>query len=265
MSFRKSADHYKTLGLSEGASQEEIKRAYRKLAMKWHPDRNPGNSAAEEEFKKVKEAYEYLTEFSDRSSSYSNTRSSNSGNYNESEEFKSWMEDILYKFNEQRTKEEYSYKQRTPTQVITISLSDAYTGKNVNIGKIVVPVPAGIESGQFIQVNDQLFKIVVSPDKKFKRAGKDLLIDLEISAIEAIIGIEVLLEHLDRAKLQFSVPAGIQQGRIIKLAKKGMPDIAGSQNRGDLLVRMNIIIPSNLGESELALIKQVTHRANITL
>src|SRR3954464_1415274 len=55
-------DYYEVLGVNRDASEEDIKKAYRKLAMKWHPDRNPDNPKAEEHFKEAKEAYEVLTD-----------------------------------------------------------------------------------------------------------------------------------------------------------------------------------------------------------
>ena len=263
MSFRySSVNYHEILGVPATASQEEIKKAYRKLAMKWHPDRNPNDPNAEEQFKKVKDAYEHLTDPT-KSTAYASQSSRNSDwKYDWHDDYSSF-DDILKEAAYRQWKD--IQKQANAKQVITISLADAYRGRTVNIGKTVINIPAGAYAGQTIVKDGQIFKIVISPDPKFKRTDNDLLVEIKISAIEAMIGIEVLLEHLDHAKLQFNIPAGIQSGQVIKLAKKGMPDVEIAKYIGNLLVKVIVEIPKNLTEADLDLLKKINHRQTIKL
>jgi DnaJ-class molecular chaperone len=87
---------------------------------------------------------------------------------------------------------------------------------------------------------------------------------VSISSIEAILGVEAILDHLDGAKLQFTIPAGIQPGQIVKLAGKGMrnPEI---DRDGDVLVRISINIPRNISDDEKNILKSLSHRESINI
>lgn len=267
-------DYYDILGLAKNASEDDIKKAYRKLAMKYHPDRNPGEGAkeAEEKFKEAKEAYETLSDpqKKEQYDSYGHQ----AGNFAHrshqadvdqeafAEIFKTMFERGNFKFDEG------VFGQRTaakPTFSINISLADAYTGKNVRVDvNTTINIPRGIRTGTKLFVNGKIYRIDVQPHAKFKRSNDDLLVDVEISAIEAILGVEAVLEHLDGVKLQFAIPAGIQPGQIIRLGSKGMrnPEI---DKTGDLMVRISVKIPRGLSDTEKASIKSVTHRASINI
>ena len=269
-----SLNYYDVLGLQPGATQEEIKKAYRKLAMKWHPDRNPDDPKAEEQFKKIKEAYEKLS-----SGDTGGPSSFGKSSYDSGESYYSWKDSKMWDdYTKEVGEEDWAYykeeilremdkrwREQSVVQTITISLADAYTGRQVNIGKVSIQVPAGVYSGYTTIANGNTYKIVVSPDTKFKRTENDLLVELEVTAIEAMLGTEVLLEHLDRAKLQFNIPAGIQSGQVIKLAKKGMPNVKSTQTKGDLLVKITVAVPRNLSEAERELLRQINHRQTIKL
>ena len=94
---------------------------------------------------------------------------------------------------------------------------DAYLGRTVQDGVTTINIPKGIRSGSKLFVDSKIYRVDVQPDIKFKRSNDDLLIDIQITAVEAMLGTGAVLQHLDGAKLQFSIPAGIQNGQIIKL------------------------------------------------
>ncbi len=264
-------DYYEVLGLTKTASEEEIKKSYRVAAMKYHPDRNK-ESDAEEKFKEAKEAYETLSDpakrkqydqfghvdpSQQRHSPFQQTWSFNSGN----------PEDILGDLLRQHPQFGDIFGRRQQIQVLHISLEDAYKGGSMAIpmtkGKTVT-YPAGVRPGTSFYVDDKLYRIDIHPHSKFKRSNDDLLVDVEISAIEAMLGVEVLFEHLDNSKLQFIIKSGIQNGQVIRLNGKGMknPEI---DRCGDLMVRVSIRIPDNLSEAEKVTLKSFSHRSKINI
>lgn len=264
-------DYYEVLGLAKNASDDEIKKSYRKLAMQYHPDRNQ-ESGAEDKFKEAKEAYETLSDPAKKiqydqfghvsPNSHGNSKTWNFNN-NDNVDFK---ELFKHMFNGQTIDESFnSYRQpRQQISVVTIPLSDAYKGITVTIDqKHTVNLPQGVRSGTKFSIDGKLFRVDVSPHNRFKRSNDDLLVDVEITAIEAMLGVESLLEHLDHAKLQFNIPAGIQNGQIIRLFSKGMknPETDGI---GDLLIRITVTIPK-LSDSDKEMLKKLSHRDIINI
>ncbi len=259
-------DYYQILGLEKGSSEDEIKKAYRRLAMKYHPDRNHGDATSEEKFKEINEAYECLSDpekrqrydtygyGSDTSQQdpFSSTRTWTFTNNNFSEE-------SFFDFFRQR-------QNQTKIHIVQISLEDAYTGKIAKVEGISrnVEIPAGIRNGTTLSVDNKLVRISITPHHKFKRAEDDLLIDLEITAIEAMLGIQAFIDHIDGSRYQVSIPAGIQSGQIVRLAKKGMK-VVGFNAYGDLLVRISIKIPKSLSQNDIALLKQLSHRETLEI
>ena len=233
-------DYYKILGLTKTATEEDIKQSYRKMAMLFHPDRNT-DIGSEDKFKEIKEAYEYLSDpanlrkepktIADFERAFGNTSAPT---------------------------------RKRKSNIVTISLHDAYTGRTVIIDDDIIVIPKGIRPSTKLFVNGRLYKIEIQTDSKFKRSNDDLLVDVTITAIEAIIGINATLDHLDGVQLQFFIPAGIQPGQVIRLAGKGMknPEFDTSW---DVLVRIGIIIPKSLTAEQIASVKLLGHRENINI
>lgn len=270
-------DYYEILGLTKASSDEDIKLSYRRLAMKHHPDRNPGDGAsvAEEKFKEAKEAYEVLSDPERRrqydihghnvnNSAQPNTpqwsQSGNPGHFDEM--FKTFFNARNNHFNEGLFGQQ---AQQQTIHVVTISLVDAYIGKTIKVdANVIINIPKGARSGTKLFANNKLYRIDVLPHYKFKRSNDDLLIDVQISAIEAMLGLESILEHLDSVKLQFAIPPGIQHGQIVKLANKGMKN-PETDRYGDVLVRISVIVPRTLTEDERAVLKTLIHRESIII
>jgi molecular chaperone DnaJ len=253
-------DYYSVLGVPKNASEDDIKRAYRKLAMKHHPDRNQGNKESEAKFKEVGEAYECLGD-TEKRAAYDNPPHANPFAHGASHQWAqgdvdSMFADLFSQFNRSRTTQ--------TIHLIRISLEEAYSGCTVPITPPTgIRVPAGVRSGTRFYHNTKIYRVDVDPHSRFKRTNDDLLLDINISAIEAMLGVEATLEHLDGSKLQFAIPPGLQVGQIIKLTGKGMRN-PESDVFGDLLVRIFVTIPK-LTEDDISKVKSLDHRDSINI
>jgi DnaJ-class molecular chaperone len=262
-------DYYGILGLTKDASEDDIKKAYRKLAMKHHPDRNQGGDAkeAEEKFKEVKEAYETLSD-SQKRAAYDNGSRNPFQHNTYTQEDADHFKDIFAKVFAERGFDFdniHVHSASKPTLSINISLAEAYTGKHIRVdANTVINIPKGIRSGTKLFVNGRLYRVDIAKHPKFQRSNDDLLVDVEINAIEAMLGVNAILEHLDSAMLQFTIPAGIQPGQVIRLANKVIKKPVFDMT-GDLMVRINIKIPRGLSDTELASLKAITHRDSINI
>jgi curved DNA-binding protein len=263
-------DYYAILGVPRTASDDDIKQAYRRLASKYHPDKftdgeTEAKSAAEAKFKEISEAYDHL---SSHRQAYDDQGQSPFGH---SSGTRSWTfeegstSDFAHIFAEVFSKKTQAAPKQAEVHTIIVSLIDAYLGASVRLpnGKLI-HLPKGIRSGTKIFADGKLYKIDIESDKKFKRSNDDLLVDVEINAVEAMLGIEALIEHLDGATLQFNIPAGIQTNQIIKLASKGMKN-PETDKSGDLLVRVSVSIPKSLTDEEKSAIKALNHRSSINI
>lgn len=199
-------DHYRVLGIPRTSSTDDIKKAYKKLAMKYHPDRNKDPSA-ESTFKQIKESYEYLS--NPPKPTFTFTQHPNT---------------------------------KKATYLVKVSLEQAYNGTTTHVNGIPVTIPKGIRTGNKLFLNALIVEIEVLSHSKYKRSQDDLLVDVSISAIEAMLGVEVVLTHIDNKKFKFTIHEGIQPGQVMKLQGKGMPN-PESNRFGDLLIRVNILIP----------------------
>lgn len=265
-------DYYKILGIEKTASESEIKQAYRRLAMKYHPDRNPGDLTSESKFKEINEAYECLGD-KEKRQNYDNgiangnpfaNRGNNQHAFHQSFDFSEMFNNIFGQTTFNFGPNGRASRQQS-VNVLTISLEDAYLGKSIKIdSNTSINIPQGVRPGTRFFYNNSLYTIDIKPHNKFKRSNDDLLVDIEINAVEAILGAEAVLEHIDNVKLQFNIPAGIQQGQVIKLSGKGIknPEI---DRYGDLLVRVSIKIPTNLSEESKNLLKSFEHRTVVKI
>jgi DnaJ-class molecular chaperone len=275
-------DYYEILGLAKNSSDDEIKKAYRQLASKYHPDKisgadgSPEKKQAEEKFKEVKEAYETLSDadrrihydahghagpeaFGHGAQQWTHRTSSNPAQF----------EEMFKTFFSQNSQFNEGFFGQAPKQqvinIVNISLVDAYIGKTIRIdGVTTITIPQGARSGTKFFANNKLYRVDIQPHYKFKRANDDLLVDISITAIEATLGIEAMLDHLDGNKLQFAIPPGIQPGQIVKLSNKGMKN-PETDRIGDILVRVSITVPRTLTDAEKVALKTVNHREVINI
>lgn len=251
-------DPFSILGVAETATPDEIKKKYRRLAQKYHPDRNK-DVDAESKFKEVNEAYDTLSNDKKRQD-YLNSRkkaeTKNRYTHSFADDEEESIADIFRKFRD---------SQQNSKQYATITLEQAYKGAFLKVSGDTYYVSPGTAHGTKYQVKGKLVEIIVMAHPKFKRSENDLLVDVTLSIAEAVLGIDAILTHLDNTQLKFKIPSGIQPGQIVRLSGKGMPSFDRNGASGDLLIRCTVSIPKEIGTAQKLFYKSIMSRDIITV
>jgi curved DNA-binding protein len=288
-------DYYQILGVGREADGEEIKRAYRKLAMQHHPDRNPGNKAAEEKFKEINEAYQVLSDADKRAhydrlgSAYQSWQQRGGpGNFN----WEEWMrgagqpgavrieyDDLfgggfsdffsqifggLGGFGQPRRGPRPPRRYESP---LVIGLAEAYTGGErrvrINERSYEVKIPPGARSGTKLRMQgagpegaDVYLVITVTPDPRFERKGDDLLTEVSVDLPTAALGGEVKVPTL-KGDVLLTIPQGTQPGQTFRLKGKGMPNLQEPRRPGDLYASVQVEVPRKLSKQARALFEKL--------
>mgnify|MGYP001249977879 CR=1 FL=1 len=287
-------DYYKILGVDRKASDDEIRKAYRKLAKQHHPDYNPNNKQAEEKFKEINEAYEVLSDAKKRSlydrlgSDYSQwQRQGGPGNFNWDQYggfpsggrvnmddlnemfggggFSDFFQTI---FGMGGTRSSARSQPQGYQQGLEITLEEAYKGTTRLIessGKQKrVRIPAGVRTGSKVRVAGagpdglDLYLIVdIAEDKRFERRGNDLHTSASVDVFTAVLGGEADVETFD-GKIKLNIPAGTQPDQVFRLAKRGMPHLRDTKEKGNLLVKIKVQIPKYLSSKQRELLEDAS-------
>jgi curved DNA-binding protein len=261
-------DYYQVLGVKKDASKEEIKKAYRKLAMKYHPDHAKGDKAAEEKFKKISEAYAVLSDIEKRKE-YDTFGA-------EGFRQKFSQEDIFRGFDPGDILREFGFG------------GDFFSGRRgggmrFNFGgsktislqhqgqseKITVQIPKGMISGKKLRLaekgsasplggppGDLFIQAKVIEDSVYSVEGYDLHMVHELKLSEAILGTSISVPALDGKKLSLKIPPGTKSGTKMRMTGRGLPHMKGSR-KGDLFVKIQIKMPKQLTAEQKALIEKL--------
>lgn len=286
-------NYYDVLGVSKSATGDEIKKAYRNLARKYHPDVNKDDKDAETKFKEVSEAYAVLSDkekkaqydsmghdaftnsgqgYNFNNMNYEDMRNFNFGGFN--------LDDILgdlfggggFSSHRQSTRPR---KGENIQYSLAISFADVINGNeyelNVDGERIKVKIPAGVDNSSKIRLTGKghpgisggakgdLYitpKIPVHP--VYKREGSDLSIDVEIDMFEAALGAKIQVPT-PYGPVHLNIPAGAQDGKKFRLKGRGVPQIKGS-GRGDLYVITRLVIPEIKSEEDRKQLEELMAR-----
>lgn len=298
-------DYYSVLGVSRQATQDELKKAFRKLAMKYHPDKNPGDRKAEEMFKEVNEAYDILGDPEKRQmyDQFGTTgfqqgpgggpgfdpRGFRGGQGPEG--FQDVFGDFFGDFFSQgdgpgRRGFRREVRGADLRYSLTITLEEGARGCEKRIhfvrqrngreeqAKLSITVPAGVKPGQRLKLRGEgdgppigqgragdLYVVVGFQEHPlFRRKDNDVLLELPISFVDALLGTTVEVPTLT-GKASLKIPPGTHPGQIFRLKGKGFPDIGG-YSPGDMLVRIIIDIPNDVNENERQALEQLRQASN---
>jgi len=274
-------NYYEMLGVTKSASSSEIKKAYRTLAIKYHPDRNLGNKAAEEKFKDINEAYEVLSDQT-RRVQYDQSVSRKAfkggiGNFGRSNNTAARGGATAQRqrrvdpqdYRPGKTKVERVVRRPARRDIeakLTLGLDEAYRGGKRKIRledgrSLEVDMPQGIANGrrirlqgQGIEGGDLYLKITVARHPYFEIQGENIYCQIPVTPTEAILGSAIEVPTID-GLVKVSVPNGVRSGQRLRLANKGYFDKSG--NRGDQLVEIQIVAPKEISSAEKELYEKL--------
>lgn len=247
-------DYYNTLGVPRDASQDEIKKAFRKLAMTHHPDKG-GDPA---EFQKLNEAYNTLSD-TDKRFQYDNPTAQQHNPFGgQHAGFNMNGFDLGDLFGHVFGQQHFQQRNTKPMYRtrVTVSLVDVYNGAEqvLQLGtpqgtKVInIKIPAGVHTGSSIRYDNiiddgtLIIEFYVLSDLRFDREGDDLYSNFPVSVIDLIVGTKVEFTTLGGNKLEVVIPAGTQPSQHISISGYGMPRADGT--RGNQILLLKPFIPA---------------------
>lgn len=274
-------DFYKALGVNESADEDEIKRVYKKLAKKYHPDKNKGDQRAEERFKEISEAYAIIGD-AEKRKKYDQLRKMGAhqfaggdftwdeiisrfdGGMNGTRGF-GGIDDILQQMfgggmqsrrgSDVQAGVKISFKKSLEGGKIELNVSNGMTQR-----KVTATIPSGIEDGNMLRLRGQgnvapsggtpgdlLLIVNVEEHRLFKRKGDHVLVELPLNIAQAILGSKIRIPTPYGQKVNLRIPAGTQTGRQFRIPGMG---VKRHGRAGDLIVTAKIEVPEKLSAEQ---------------
>jgi curved DNA-binding protein len=289
-------DYYKILGIDKNASPKEVKNAYRKLARKYHPDLNPNDKDAKENFQQINEANEVLSdpekrrkydqygkdwqhaeEFEKAKQYQEQTYNSQGSKFSGAQsgaDFSEFFESMFGGTTAGSRGRQAKYRGEDFNAELHLDLIDAYKTQKqtltVNGRRLRITIPAGIENGQTIKISghggpginggpngDLYISFSIANHKKIKRLGEQLYTSADLDLYTAVLGGEITIDTLD-GQVKLKVKPETQNGSKIKLKGKGFPVYKSEGQFGDLIVTFHLKIPTNLTDKQKALFTELS-------
>lgn len=286
-------DYYSVLGVAKDATEVEIKKAYRKLARKHHPDLNPNNKEAEQKFKEINEAHEVLSnpenrkkynaygkdwkhadQFEKAKQEQSKT-SSNQSSYGgfEGGDYSDFFESMFNRSSGEGRGGNRSFKGQDYNAELQLNLTDVLVSQKqtitVNGKQIRLTIPAGIKDGQVIKINglggagvntgakgDLYIRFSILNNTAFKIDNDDLHKSIDLDLYKALLGGEMIVETLT-GKVNVKIAPETQNGSKVKLKGKGLPRYKKEGEFGDFYIVWRIVTPTKLSEKEKELFNEL--------
>lgn len=290
-------DYYMVLGVERSATQDDIKKAYRKLAVKYHPDKNSGDKSAEDKFKEISEAYQVLgnadsrKKYDELGANWKQYENANYGGFNAGGFNASGFSDFFDMFfggmggasgfnmndfmgGRRSTR---PAKGNDINTSINLTLLEAYQGTqrlfDLNNNTIKITIKPGVRDGQILRLKgkgspgrnggdngDLLIKVLVMNDHVFQRDGDDLIRSVNVDFYTAILGGKITVNTL-KGDVNVPIKPLTQNNSTLRLKGLGMPHYSKDGN-GALLLKVQILIPERLSQKELELIRQAQELSN---
>lgn len=287
-------DYYKILGVEKSASEVEIKKAYRKLAMKYHPDHAKDDKSAEEKFKKISEAYAVLSDKEKRQQYDTYGSSDFHQRFSQEDIFRNFdFNDIFREFGFGGSGMRFSFgggspfggQGRQPRTVkgsdlvyeLPLTLSEVAQGASKIVAfqhqgqseNLTVKIPKGMIHGKKLRLagkgspsayggpaGDLYIKSKVIDDPVFSAQDYDLTTYRTIKLTEALIGTTIAVPSIEGKELSLRIPPGSKHKTKMRLPGHGLPHMR-SDRRGDLYVIIQVEMPKNLTEAQKELVLQL--------
>lgn len=287
--------YYDVLGVKKDATQEDLRRAFRKLAREYHPDVNPGMGDASEKFKEINEAYQTLSDPEGRKEYDEGGRAFRGGGWNGGDGFtRSWsfssgdggpsgfgfggepLDEILQGILGRRGGGPIPSAKAAPREhTLDVTLEEAFQGTTRLVEmagpdgrrrRLEVKVPAGVWTDFRMSVDPDkgrpeagrgkvIFSINVLPHNSYKRVGNDIHMEIPVSLYDAMLGAEVPVQTLKGA-VALNLPEGTQNGQSFRLKGRGMP-VYGGSGVGDAYAKVKVTLPTDLSREETELVKEL--------
>jgi curved DNA-binding protein len=287
-------DYYKILGITKSASVASIKKAYRKMARKYHPDLNPNDKTAEKKFKEINEANEVLSnpenrkkydkygehwqngeayeqQEKQRQQDYQRKSQGASGGYSQ-EDFADMFGDMFGGASSGR-RTNAKYRGQDYNSEIQLNLKDIYKTQKqvitVNGKNIRITIPAGVENGQNIKIKghggkgvnggpngDLYIQFSIKNNTNFKRDKDNLYVDIDLDLYTALLGGQIMVDTFN-GKVKLTIKPETKNGTKVKLKGKGFPKYKKENQFGDLYITYQLKTPTKLSEKEIQLIKEL--------
>lgn len=282
-------DYYKILEIDKNATADDIKKAYRRLARKLHPDLNPNDKEAHKKFQQINEANEVLSDpekrkkydqygkdwqhaehFEKQRQGRRQQETYTSDDYSDGD-FSSFFESMFGGRSGQR---QAKFRGQDFNAELHLRLTDVLKTQkqtlSVNGKNIRMTIPAGVENGQVIKLKgygapgvnggpagDLYITFQIEDHPNFKRVGNDLYTTATIDLYTALLGGDTTIETLD-GKVRMKVAPETQPGARVRLKGKGVPVYKQEGQSGDLYVTYEVKLPTNLTEKHKALFTELS-------
>jgi curved DNA-binding protein len=288
-------DYYQILGVNKNATDDEIKKAYRKLARKLHPDLNPNDKEAHKKFQEINEANEVLSDPEKRkkydqygkdwqhAEQFEQARRNRqqrgaytetfSGDFDQGD-FSEFFNSMFGGMGGGHSRRETRFRGEDYHAELQLNLTDVFKTHQqvltVNGKNIRITIPAGVEDRQKIKIkahggpginggpNGDLYIVFhIINNTRFKRDGKDLYANADIDLYTAVLGGEITVDTFD-GKAKLSIKPGTQNGTKVRLKGKGFPVYRKEGESGDLILTLNVKIPTDLTGKQKELFEQLS-------
>ena len=269
-------DFYKVLGVAKDVSDAELKKTYRKLSRKYHPDTNPGDAKAEAKFKEISEAYSVLSDSKERAE-YDQMRAmgpgprfnpgagggqSYSGGFPGGANMGGGFEDVFANLFGGGGFNRGPQRGADLTMSSTLDFIDGVKGTQLKVrigsGETTIKIPAGVQDGQKIKIagkgqaspnggpaGDLIISVTIKPHPVFTREGNNLRITVPVTFAEAVLGATIQVPTLGGEPVKLKVAPGTPNGRVLRVKGRG---VLTAKAEGDLLATVEIAVPSHVSE-----------------